>query len=80
MAHTNGHTGSSVHCTGQPDTPVECLASLLSQALSLHATDPEKSRSKVQEAFRLVAGLDTYLDTISTPPSEVLDDALINVG
>jgi len=58
-----------VHATGQPDTPVEVLADILSQASK--EKDVEQLRQLVQRAHKLVSGLDPYLEKISTPPSDV---------
>ena len=70
MAQENGLGMSmDLHSTGQPDTPVEYLVSVLGQALRAH--DPQQMRGLVQDAYNLIAGLDPYLDSISTPPSHV---------
>ena len=72
MAKENGQGVSmDLNATGQPDTPVEYLVSVLGQALRAH--DPQKMRALVQDAYDVVAGLDPYLDSISTPPSHVRD-------
>lgn len=60
---------NGIHKTGQPDTPVEVLVDLLGKALQ--ATDPKETRDILESAYNLAKGLDSYLDAISTPPSEV---------
>ena len=60
---------NGIHSTGQPDTPVEVLVDLLGRAL--HAAEPGEMRQLVERAYKLVAGLDSYLDAVSTPPSPV---------
>lgn len=60
---------SSIHETGQPDTPVEVLTDILSKADC--EKDVEVLRKLVNQAYKLVSGLDPYLDQISTPSSEV---------
>ena len=64
QAYENG-----IHSTGQPDTPVEVLVDLLGNAL--RASEPGEVRQLVERAYKLVAGLDSYLDAVSTPPSPV---------
>ncbi len=59
----------SIHSTGQPDTPVEALVDLLGRALA--APDQAEMRGLVERAYKLVAGLDPYLDAVSTPPAPV---------
>jgi hypothetical protein len=59
----------SIHSTGQPDTPVEALVDLLGRALA--APDEAEMRGLVERAYKLVAGLDPYLDAVSTPPAPV---------
>ena len=59
----------SIHSTGQPDTPVEALVDLLGRALT--APDQAEMRGLVERAYKLVAGLDPYLDAVSTPPAPV---------
>ena len=61
--------GVNVHATGQPDTPVEVLTALLGEAQ--REEDVGRLRELVDQAYRLVSGLDGYLDSISTPPSQV---------
>ena len=58
-----------IHETGRPDTPIEALTDILKRAKI--EQDSKKLRSLVEEAHRLAAGLDPYLEKISTPPSEV---------
>ena len=72
MVLENGQgVGMDLNATGQPDTPVEYLVDVLGQALRAH--DPQQMRALVQDAYNIVAGLDPYLDSISTPPSHVRD-------
>lgn len=74
MATTNGvgpHCNGDANAAGQPDTPVEVLTALLGKALKLQ--DPAAVRELVQQAYAVVAGLDPYLDQISTPPSQASD-------
>lgn len=68
MVLNNGHPQDNIHSTGQPDTPIECLEDILRQALQ---ADPQQMRSLVEHAHKVAAGLDPYLDSISTPPSQV---------
>ena len=60
---------TDIHATGQPDTPVEVITSLLQQALQ--TSDSAASKDLVQQAYDVVSGLDTYLEAVSTPPSQV---------
>jgi len=80
--HANGNTSSKatpdVHATGTPDTPVEVLTDLLSKAAK--EEDVEQLRLLVQHAHKLVAGLDPYLEDISTPPSDVRILTLLSCG
>ena len=59
------------NAAGQPDTPVELLTALLGKALQ--CKDAAATRQLVKQAHAIVAGLDPYLDQISTPPSEASD-------
>ncbi|KAK9832615.1 hypothetical protein WJX81_003801 [Elliptochloris bilobata] len=63
-----------IHSTGQPDTPVEVLVDVLSKAL--RAPDAGEMKRLVEQAYKLVAGLDPYLDTVSTPPSPVCQELI----
>ena len=57
------------NAAGQPDTPMEVLTDLLGKAL--HCNDPSETQAMVKQAHSIASGLDPYLDSISTPPSEV---------
>lgn len=70
MALQNGATKrTGVHATGQPDTPVEVITALLHGALQSGSVDDIKKQ--LQQAYDVVAGLDPYLESVSTPPSAV---------
>lgn len=70
MALQNGATKrTGVHATGQPDTPVEVITALLHGALQSGNVDDIKKQ--LQQAYDVVAGLDPYLEAVSTPPSAV---------
>ena len=70
MALPNGATKrTGVHATGQPDTPVEVITALLQSALQSGSVDDMKKQ--LQQAYDVVAGLDPYLEAVSTPPSAV---------
>ena len=60
---------TDVHASGQPDTPVEVITALLQSALA--AEDVADVKTQVQKAYDVVAGLDPYLESVSTPPSTV---------
>ena len=60
---------SNIHETGQPDTPVEVLTDILGRATQ--EQDVAKLRALVEQASKLVSGLDPYLEAISTPASPV---------
>ena len=60
---------SDVHLTGQPDTPLEVLVALLAKAKE--AGDAAEVQKLVGQAHDIAAGLDPYLDQISTPPDQV---------
>jgi NAD(P)-dependent dehydrogenase (short-subunit alcohol dehydrogenase family)/predicted O-methyltransferase YrrM len=77
MVAANGvgpHANGDVNAAGQPDTPVEVLTALLGKALQQQ--DPAAVKQLVEQAHALVAGLDPYLDQISTPPSQVCQDLI----
>lgn len=59
----------SIHSTGQPDTPVEVLVDMQRRALA--APDQAEMRGLVEHAYKLMSGLDPYLDAMSTPPTPV---------
>lgn len=65
----NGSAVADANAAGEPDTPVEVLTALLGQALK--SDDPGAVKQLVQQAHSVVAGLDPYLDSISTPPGDV---------
>lgn len=70
MALPNGATKrTGVHATGQPDTPVEVITALLHSALQSGSV--EDIKKQLQQAYDVVAGLDPYLESVSTPPSAV---------
>ena len=76
MALPNGATKrTGVHATGQPDTPVEVITALLHSALQSGSVDDIKKQ--LQQAYDVVAGLDPYLESVSTPPSAVRVTMLI---
>lgn len=62
-------TTGDMNAAGQPDTPMEFLTDLLGKAL--HCNDPSEAQALVKQAHSIASGLDPYLDSISTPPSEV---------
>lgn len=66
---TGGTQAEGIHATGQPDTPIEVLTALLTKALQQQTL--EQQRTYVQQALDIAAGLDDYLDKISSPPSQV---------
>ena len=75
MALSNGATKrTGVHATGQPDTPVEVITALLHSALQSGSVDDIKKQ--LQQAYDVVAGLDPYLEAVSTPPSAVRDASI----
>ena len=59
----------NIHASGQPDTPVEVITALLHTALA--SDDITNVKSHLQKAYDVVAGLDPYLESVSTPPSLV---------
>lgn len=70
MAMANGiHKTSDIHASGQPDTPVEVITALLQSALA--AENVADVKHQLQKAYDVVSGLDSYLESVSTPPSEV---------
>lgn len=62
-------TPDDIHATGVPDTPVEVLTDLLDKALK--ADDLSGAKAILQKAQAVCAGLDPYLDSISSPPNKV---------
>lgn len=64
-----------IHSTGQPDTPVEVLVDTLGRAML--APDLAAMRTLVERAYKLVAGLDPYLDAVSSPPSPASAPAFV---
>jgi Arc/MetJ family transcription regulator len=58
-----------MHSTGQPDTPIEVLTDLLKQAIQ--ETTLEGQKDLVQQALKIAAGLDDYLDKATSAPPEV---------
>lgn len=70
MASANGAVKSSdIHASGQPDTPVEVITALLQSALA--AENVADVKSQLQKAYDVVSGLDSYMESVSTPPSSV---------
>lgn len=69
MANGTSMTPNNIHETGQPDTPIEVLTNILGRART--EEDPKALRRLVEEAYKLTAGLDPYLEKCSTPPSAV---------
>lgn len=65
-----------LHETGRPDTPIEALTEILTKATK--EEDISALRSLVQDAYNLTAGLDPYLEKISTPPSKVTYSFLLS--
>lgn len=65
---------ADINAAGQPDTPVEVLTALLQQALQTE--DSASVRKLVHQAHSIVGGLDPYLEQISTPPSQVVQDLI----
>lgn len=61
-------TDGSHNAAGQPDTPMEVLTDLLSKALQ--CDDKEEIRKLTEQAHSIAAGLDPYLDSVCTPPSQ----------
>lgn len=68
MAKANADA-QNIHASGQPDTPVEVITALLQNALASDNVSDVKSH--LQKAYDVVAGLDPYLESVSTPPSSV---------
>jgi hypothetical protein len=62
-------TAGSHNAAGQPDTPMEVLTDLLSKALQ--CDDLAEVKKLTQQAYNIAAGLDPYLDSVCTPPSQV---------
>lgn len=69
MAGDRNSSADHIHDTGRPDTPIEALSDILKRATL--EKDTTELRSLVEEAYKLAAGLDPYLEKISTPPSSV---------
>ena len=70
MASANGsQKGNDIHASGQPDTPVEVITALLQSALA--AENVADVKSQLQKAYDVVSGLDSYMESVSTPPSTV---------
>ena len=67
---SNGTALEGVHASGNPDTPVEVVTDLLAKALV--AKDAAAMRDLVQQAQEVIAGLDPYLEAVSSKPSQVL--------
>lgn len=68
MTQANGNA-QNIHASGQPDTPVEVITALLQSALA--SGDVANMKSQLQKAYDVVAGLDPYLESVSTAPSSV---------
>lgn len=62
-------TRGDKNAAGQPDTPMEVLTDLLAKAMQCQ--DTEQANALVKQAHGIASGLDPYLDSISTPPSQV---------
>jgi len=58
-----------IHATGQPDTAIEVLTDLLQQAIQ--ETTLEGQRNLVEQALKIAAGLDEYLDKATSAPPKV---------
>lgn len=67
-------TDGSHNAAGQPDTPMEVLTDLLSKALQ--CDDKEEIRNLTKQAHSIAAGLDPYLDSVCTPPSQACQDLI----
>lgn len=77
MATANGAPkANDLHASGQPDTPVEVITALLQSALATENVADVKKQ--LQKAYDVVAGLDPYLEAVSTPPSKVGRASVIN--
>ncbi|KAK9791633.1 hypothetical protein WJX73_009315 [Symbiochloris irregularis] len=63
-----------IHATGVPDTPVEVLTDLLDKALK--ADDLSGAKAILQKAQAVCAGLDPYLESISSPPNQVIENLI----
>eukprot|EP00879_Flechtneria_rotunda_P019807 GHRR01020820.1.p1 GENE.GHRR01020820.1~~GHRR01020820.1.p1 ORF type:complete len:456 (+),score=169.59 GHRR01020820.1:286-1653(+) len=63
-----------IHATGQPDTPVEVLTNLLQEAMQQQTL--EQQRQYVKQALDIAAGLDAYLDKVTSPPPKVINDLI----
>ena len=60
---------TDIHASGMPDTPVEEVTDLLSQAL--RSSDAAEVKSLVQRARDIIGGLDPYMESVSSKPSQV---------
>lgn len=69
MSMNGSAKAQNIHASGQPDTPVEVITALLQCALA--SNDVADVKSQLQRAYDVVAGLDPYLESVSTPPSSV---------
>lgn len=72
MCPSNGTTNGAakdIHSTGQPDTPIEVITDLLQKAMQQDSLDATKTL--VDKALQIAAGLDSYLEHISSKPSQV---------
>lgn len=67
-------TAGSHNAAGQPDTPMEVLTDLLSKALQ--CDDLAEVKKLTQQAYNIAAGLDPYLDSVCTPPSQACQDLI----
>ena len=77
MATANGkQQPNDVHASGQPDTPVEVITALLQSALA--SENVADVKQQLQKAYDVVAGLDPYLESVSTPPSTVRHASMIS--
>ena len=71
MAAANGNSQAvNIHASGQPDTPVEVITALLQSALA--SDNVADVKTQLQKAYDVVAGLDPYLESVSTAPSKVM--------
>merc|ERR1711884_235605 len=57
------------NATGCPDTPMEVIVARLNAAMACDSL--ESTKELVQQALDVAAGLDPYLDQMTTPPSKV---------
>lgn len=63
-----------INATGQPDTPMEVINSLLGQSLQAESSDDMKEL--VQDAYRISNGLDPYLDQMLSPVPAACQDLI----